>query len=385
MTLAPERGGAIVLHPRGLRRGTARLVTAAVTVGTLIVGVPSAVAGTSRLVPVVEGLDGPRGVAVGPAGRVVFAESDGSFSQVITKGRHTGSVTQLGTVPKQFLAPAVDVGGRGQTFVLTMGSPPGAPPSPGAATLYRWTPGKGVRAVADIAAYQQTDPDPYNLADPPEETNPFGVAALPDGSALVADAAGNDLLRVYPGGRIVTVARLKPRVVRVPEALPDEIDGQPLPPAGTRVPSEAVATSVTVGADGYYYVGELRGFPATPGTSQIWRIAPGSVNAVCDPRAPHTGACRRYADGFTSIVDLGAGRDGSIYVVELVKRSWLQWELGLVDPPVGGLFRIPPGRGAPVELAAGELVLPGGVDVGKDRVVYVTAPVFGPGMLARVS
>jgi hypothetical protein len=242
-----------------------------------------------------------------------------------------------------------------------------------------------VRPVADIAAYQHTDPDPYNLGeDPPEESNPFGVAALPDGSALVADAAGNDLLRVYPDGRIVTVARLKPRVVKVPEELPDEIDGEPLPPAGTPLPAEAVATSVTVGADGYWYVGELRGFPATPGTSQVWRIAPGSVNAVCDPEAPATGACRRYADGFTSIVDLGAGPDGSIYVVELVKRSWLQWELGLVDPPVGGLFRIPPGGGSPVELAAGELVLPGGVDVGKDGVVYVTAPVFGEGMLARI-
>jgi hypothetical protein len=265
--------------------------------------------------------------------------------------------------------------------VLTVGGEPGT----GAATLYRWTPGKGVRPVADIAAYQHTDPDPYNLGeDPPEESNPFGVAALPDGSALVADAAGNDLLRVYPDGRIVTVARLKPRVVKVPEELPDEIDGEPLPPAGTPLPAEAVATSVTVGADGYWYVGELRGFPATPGTSQVWRIAPGSVNAVCDPEAPATGACRRYADGFTSIVDLGAGPDGSIYVVELVKRSWLQWELGLVDPPLGGLFRIPPGGGSPVELAAGELVLPGGVDVGKDGVVYVTAPVFGEGMLARI-
>jgi hypothetical protein len=175
----------------------------------------------------------------------------------------------------------------------------------------------------------------------------------------------------------------------VPEELPDEFDGEPLPPAGTPLPSEAVATSVTVGADGYYYVGELRGFPATPGTSQIWRIAPGSVNAVCDPRAAHKGACRRYADGFTSIVDLGAGRDGSIYVVELVKRSWLQWELGLVDPPLGGLFRIPPGGGSPAELARGKLVLPGGVAAGKNGAVYVTAPIFGPpegspGVLARV-
>jgi hypothetical protein len=365
---------------RGLRRGTARLLAAALTVGALIAGGPTAAAGASSLVPVVEGLNGPRGVAVGPDGRVVFAESDGSFSQVVTKGRHAGSVTQLGTVPTDF-PPALDVGRGGRIFVLTTGGEPG---TTGAATLYRWTAGKGVQAVADIAAYQQTDPDPYDLEGAPEESNPYGVAALPDGSALVADAAGNDLLRVYPNAHIVTVARLKPRVVRVPEALPDEIDGQPLPPAGTRIPSEAVATSVTVGADGYYYVGELRGFPATPGTSQVWRIAPGSVNAVCDPTAPHRGACRRYADGFTSIVDLGAGRDGSLYVVELVKRSWLQWELGLVDPPVGGLFRIAPGRGARSELARGELVLPGGVDVGKNGAVYVTAPIFGPGMLARV-
>src|SRR5215207_3967293 len=126
---------------RRLRRGTPRLVAAAVTAGVLIAGGASAAVGASSLVP------------------------------------------------------AVDVGGRGQAFVLTVGGEPGS----GASTLYRWTPGKGVRPVADIAAYQHTDPDPYNLGeDPPEESNPFGVAALPDGSALVADAAGNDLLRVYP-------------------------------------------------------------------------------------------------------------------------------------------------------------------------------------------
>jgi len=370
---------------QGGRRSRTRVAAAAVTVGALIAGTPSVATGASSLTPVVEGLDGPRGVAVGPAGRVVYAEADGSFSQLITKGSNAGTVTQLGKVPQGFIAPAVAMTGRGETFVLTAGGAPGEPPSPGAATLYRWTPGaQGVRAVANIAAYQITDPDPYDLEDAPEESNPFGVAALPDGSALVADAAGNDLLRVYPDGHIVTVARLKPRVVPVPEGLPDEIFGEQLPPAGTPIPSEAVATSVTVGPDGYYYVGELRGFPATPGTSQVWRIAPGSVNAVCDPQAANTGACRRYADGFTSIVDLAAGRNGSIYVLELVQQSWLQWELGLVDPPLGGLFRIPPGGGTPVELAAGELVLPGGVDVGKDGAVYVTWPVFGPGMLARV-
>jgi hypothetical protein len=373
----------IVGGQRG-RRSITRVAAAAVAIGTLIASAPAASAATS-LSPVVEGLDGPRGIAVGPAGRIVYAEIDGSFSEVITKGSNAGRVTQLGKVPETFIAPAVAVRGRGETFVLTTATPPpGSPPGPGAATLYRWTPGAGVRTVANIAAYQQTDPDPYNLEGPPGESNPFGVAALPDGSALVADAAGNDLLRVYPDGHIVTVARLKPRVVPVPPGLPSTFMGEPLPPAGTLIPSEDVATSVTVGADGYYYVGELRGFPATPGTSQVWRIAPGSVNALCDPQAPSTGACRRYADGFTSIVDLAAGPDGSIYVLELVQQSWLKFELGLVNPPLGGLFRIPPGGGAPVELAAGQLVLPGGVDVDRDGTVYVTAPVFGPGMVARV-
>lgn len=326
-------------------------------------------------VPVVTDLMGVRGVTVGPLGIVAFAEGDGSFSAVLTKGPFAGTLLPLGSVPPGYIAPAISMGHFGQTYVLTPGGPPGS----GAATLYRWLPGSGSpQAIADIAAYQQTDPDPFNLADDPAESNPFGVAALPDGSVLVSDAAANDLLRVFRNGRIVTVARLKPRVVPVPDGL---LGG---PPPGTPIPAEAVATSVTVGADGYYYVGELRGFPATPGTSEVWRIAPNSVNAVCDPENPHAGRCRRYADGFTSIVALGAGDDGSIYVVELSKTSWLKWEQDPANNSVGGLFRIPRGGGTARELAADQLILPAGVAVDGTRTVYVTGPVFGPGQLQKI-
>jgi len=261
----------------------------------------------------------------------------------------------------------------GQVFVLTAGGPPGS----GAATLYKINNGHG-RAWVDVAAYQQTDPDPYNLENPPGESNPFGIAPLPDGSVLVADAAANDLLRVYPDGDVITVARLKPRIVPVPPGLPIG------PPAGTMIPSEAVATSVAVGADGFYYVGELRGFPATPGQSQIWRIAPGTINATCDPAAPSAGPCRRYADGFTSVVDLDAGSDGGIYVVELAKQSWLQMNLGLGGPPFGSVYRLAPGGGSRVELAPGQLLMPAGIAVTGDSAVYVTTPVFGPGGIVRV-
>jgi glucose/arabinose dehydrogenase len=346
---------------------------AAVTlaVATLASGSPLTSRGND-LSPVIEDLDGPRGVAVGPGGRVLFAEGSGSFSELVVNGHKTGAAVPLGAAPASYIAPAVAHDG-GQFYVLTAGGPPGS----GAATLYKATPGHALLPLADIAHYQEGDPDPFNVTDDPEESNPFGVASLRDSSVLVSDAAANDLLRVYPNGRVITVARLMPRTVAMPAGLPIG------PPAGTPVLSEAVATSVAVGADGYYYVGELRGFPATPGTSQIWRIAPDSVDAVCDPASPNTGACRRYADGFTSIVDLEAAPDGSLYVVQLVQQSWLQWELDLVNPPIGGLYRLAPGGGSRTELAPGELILPGGVGVGGGA-VYVSAPVFGPGAILRV-
>lgn len=357
-------------------RTTAVLATGVIAVSAVLTA-PAAVArGSSEPSPVVE-LDGPRGVDVDHAGRIVVSEADGTVSLVTDRGRHP-KVHEIGSVPAGFLAPAVAVGRSGRVYALT----PGGEPGTGAATLYLLRHGKPAKPIADIAAYQQDDIDPYNIEGVPEESNPYGVAALKDGSVLVADAAGNDLLRVYPDGDIVTVARLKPRVVPVPEELPDEVEGEPLPPAGTPIPAEGVATSVTVGSDGYWYVGELRGFPATPGTSQIWRIKPGSVDAVCDPERPNRGDCRRFADGLTSIVDLAPGSKGSIYAVELVTQSWFQWELGIAAP-IGGLFRVRPG-GSIKELVPGTLTLPGGVDTASNGKLYVTGPVFGPGSLWRI-
>src|SRR5262245_53077297 len=281
---------------------------------TRLLAVPAAVAllaGTAALpavakagpaagenaVPVFE-LSGPRGVSSFSPRMTLVTQDDGTFGLVMEHPNKDPRYLELGSVGGGF-SNALDHRGA-HVYILTGGGPPGS----GAATLYHWNEGMDApEAMADIGAYQETDPDPFNLADPPGESNPFGVAALPGGAALVSDAAANDLLKVRRNGSIVTVARLKPRMVEVPEGLPPtDPDGNPLPPAGAIIPSEAVATSVTVGADGYYYVGELRGFPATPGTSQIWRINPNAQGAICDPENPHNGPCQLYADGFTSIV-----------------------------------------------------------------------------------
>jgi hypothetical protein len=184
--------------------------------------------------------------------------------------------------------------------------------------------------LADLGAYEaKVNPDGGEV-----DSNPFAVAKLPGGRALVADAGGNSVLIVERDGTINWVATLPHRMTSTKHA--KELAGCPEPadpefdfvcelPA--RIPAEGVATSVAVGPvglDNAWYVGELRGFPATPGTSRIWRIEPGTRRANCgeSPR------CTVFADGFTSIVDLDLARDRSLHVVEFDEASWLAVEIG---------------------------------------------------------
>ena len=354
---------------------TAALATILVLVATLA---PAAAGGRhddGDLRTVVGGLDGPRGLDALGHGKTLITEIDGTFSLVIERWGKDPHVIELGSVAGGF-TPAIAAGKHGKIYILTGGAPPDGPPAPGAATLYEWRYGYDEpKPVFDVAAYQSGDPDLDDLEGLPTTSNPFGLAALHDGSVLIADAEGNDLIRWWPGGHAVTVARLKPRLVDVP----DEI---PLPEE--EVLAEAVATSITVGPDGYWYVGELRGFPGTPGTSQIWRIKPGSVGATCDPEKPWHGRCTRYADGLTAIVDLGASRH-SVYAVSLSKLGFLAAE-GDPIPGSGALYRITKHHHKVwiKELAAGELTLPGGVDV-EDGDIYLTGPIFPPdGTLSKI-
>jgi hypothetical protein len=388
-----------------MRRITAdrrwRVGLALVLAGALAAAAPAASgAGSSGGFPE---LQGPRGLDIGPKGELVVAQSTGEYG-FIKESRHRGKkggkrFVKLGQVAPGF-APALDMNRRGELFVLTTEGEPGT----GGATLYRWTKRTGQKVVADIAAYQAKDVDPYDLEDHPEDSNPYGVAALDDGSALVADAAGNDLLRVKRNGKIYTVARVKPRTVPLPEGIPSFPGEPPLPPAGTPIPSEAVVTSVTVGNDGFWYIGELRGFPGNVGTSQIWRVHPKAKDAVCDPKRPKKGACKLYADGFTSIVALDSDKRGALYVAELSKMGWLAMELDQENPEtaVGSVYKLWR-NGKKQELGAGEVILPGDVAVGDDGwrghkgykghrghkgghkgKVYVTTPIFGPGTIKLI-
>ena len=216
--------------------------------------------------------------------------------------------------------------------------------------------------LANIQAFQNGDPDLTDLDQPPNPTdsNAYGIALLSHGRKLVADAAGNDLLLVNASGGVRKVAQFPNELVSTAHL------GDPSLPA--MIPAEAVPTSVTVGPDGYWYVGELKGFPFTPGASRIWRVAPWAHEAVCDPTATH-GPCTLYKDGFTSIIDLDFGPRGDLYVLEIAKAGVFNVFIPNGDT-TGALIRVH--RGQRTEIAAGKLDTPGGIAVTRDGTIYVT-------------
>ncbi|MGI9609186.1 MAG: ScyD/ScyE family protein, partial [Acidimicrobiia bacterium] len=85
----------------------------------------------------------------------------------------------------------------------------------------------------------------------------------------------------------------------------------------------SVPTSVAVGPDGYYYVGELTGFPGPTGESSIWRVHPNASSAQCGASPD----CVKVFDGgFTSIVDLRFHK-GRLYIAEMDEASWVAVEI----------------------------------------------------------
>ncbi len=192
--------------------------------------------------------------------------------------------------------------------------------------LYRASKGK-TRLIADLYAFEaEKNPDGADFID----SNPFDVQSLGGQAALVADAGGNDLLRVDNQGNIEVLAIFPNELV--PTANIKSLVGCPEGPPSIcelpdMLPAQAVPTSIAVGPDGYYYVGELKGFPAPTDESNIWKVAPDASWAECGSSPD----CQKVFDGgFTSIIDLRFDESGTLHVVELEENSWFALEL---DPP----------------------------------------------------
>jgi hypothetical protein len=362
-----------------------RRALAALLAALAVAGLPTTTVAAEPTVTVIaDGLDNPRGLAIGPDKALYVAEAGVGGDLGCIDGPEgpacfglTGAITRITPSSQRRVihglpsaaapdgsaaggASDISFQGLGSAFIpLNLGGDPAIRPSlPAAARSFGWLIRGNVRTGAwsrwaDVAGHETTaNPDGGAL-----DSNPYSAAAAPSGVA-VADAGGNDLLWVGTNRRIRTLAVFPDVMVPAPPFLG-------LPP-GTEIPMQAVPNAVVRGPDGAWYVGQLTGFPFPVGAANVYRVVPG--------RPPQV-----YASGFTNIIDLAFARDGSLLVLEITTNSLLSGDLtGRLARVHGGVTRT---------ILTDGLVAPGGLTVGPSGAVYISNFGIMPdaGQVIRVS
>lgn len=169
-----------------------------------------------------------------------------------------------------------------------------------------------------------------------KDSHPYSVTAYDGRSWLVADAGGNDLLKVDRKGRISTVAVLPAQPLKITAAMASALE---LPDCvvGVTYKFEAVPTDVEVGGDGKVYVSTLAGGPESPvlgARSSVYQVN------------PRNGHVRRVATGFSGATNIALYR-GKIYVAEFYAGRVSVIKDGRVQQtfPLHGVVSIESGRG----------------------------------------
>nr|WP_240942822.1 ScyD/ScyE family protein [Planosporangium thailandense] len=362
--------------------GTAMALTGALAVPATAAAHPSD--NRPRVDVIARGLNNPRGVTIADDRILVAEAGTGGNSEfcianpeqpgeksclgntgsvtAVEKGKQRRIITGLPSLAGADGSAAVGLTGvaagpDGLIGVIGLGGHPDARAGLGPsgklfASLVALSPNRAPKQLADLGAYEKANnPD---SADPGSsvDTNPYSLVSTSRGT-VVTDAGGNDVLNVDRWGNVSTLAVLHAQFVPSP--------------FGGQMPMQAVPTSVARGADGSYYVGQLTGFPFPVGGAKVYRVRPGH-----DPEV--------VADGFTNIVGVAADKKGRLYVLEIMKNGLFPG-----TDPTGALYRIDR-NGQRTELAAGQLIAPGGVAVDDDGTVYVSnKSIFaGGGELLRI-
>jgi hypothetical protein len=188
--------------------------------------------------------------------------------------------------------------------------------------------------AADVPVYYQGVVD----------SHAYSVAYAGHGWWYVADAAGNDIVRVSPKGHVSLVSLLPKQPTKITAEMAGAL-GLPDCVAGITYAFEPVPTDVEVW-HGKLFVSTLPGGPEDPSLG-----ARGSVYTLRPWGHP-----QRLATGFLGATNLAVGRHGSIYVTELF---------------AGQISKVWHGHGKPV------VALPGAVSV-EYSCGYLYAGTLGP-------
>jgi hypothetical protein len=361
------------------------IVLPAIVCASLLAAGPAA--GTT-LTPVMTGLDNPRGLAFAKDGALYVAEAGRGGAgpcQVLRgvsacygptgrisryrKGHQNAVVTGL---PSYITATDAtgphDLTIQGHNALITLGwgeNPALRNTSPSniwqqfGHLVRAKLKGKGKwRLGPDITAFEAA----ANPDGGPVDSNPYGILGQKNKRALVTDAGGNDLLQVGKKKKGVSLVALFPSRSTTPAH-----SGCAAPP-GFGPSSDSVPTSVSVGPDGAYYVGELTGAPFCSGNANVYRVPPGMPPGLVT--AP-------YCSGFTTIIDLTWGPDGNLYVLEHSTGP------AFFALP-GDVVRVGPGC-AKTQVVSG-LNQPGSLAFGRDGKLYISlnSTSVGNGQVVRV-
>ena len=343
------------------------VVAVTVLIGGVLIAVSSiGLNAQSSMLVIASGLDNPRGLAFGPDGALYVVEAgrggnsslclplpdqpgtrcygpSGAVTRITGLGIHRRVVTGLPSLAPasgdQATGPHDIAFGLNRAWItIGLGGNPAirAPLTEAGVRLghlVRVLPTGEWDYTVDISAHEaSTNPDGTTV-----DSNPYGLTTTAD-RALVADAGANALFQIGLNAAVSTLAVFPAR------------------PGGPNPAMQSVPTTVTVGADGNLYVGELTGQPFPVGAARVYRVPSGGGTPVV------------VASGFTNIIDIAFGPDGVGYVLEHDAD-------GIIPPlgpsVVGRLVRIN-ANGTQTVVASAGLIKPGGVAVGADGAVFVT-------------
>lgn len=348
-------------------------------VGAMVAGLCAAVPGAatadgaaSRPVVVVSGLNNPRQLtlvgndvllvaeagkggtikATGPDGEPTFIGATGSVSAVLLPqfARNTkplriirGLMSGAGA-DGSFAVGSDGVAARsthGPIYVQETYAPPSVLPASLRAQngrLLAARPYHRAHAIANIARFERNhDPDKQGF-----DSDPYAVIARKH-DLLVADAAGNDIVRV-DSHRRMHLFHVFPNIRTGACANQHE-------PAPNAPGCDFVPTSLALDVHGNVYVGGLAGL--TPRQGRVVKLSPDGKRVL------------RTWRGFSAVTGVAVSRSGVLYVSELFAP-----EAHPVDPQVTGVLTRINKKGVRTHR---DVPFPAGIAVTPHGVVYVAA------------